>query len=166
MAPAQEQPATQQRDWELEREVRDLGALCEQKSRQLGHHERVMKMEMADIRRLADEGDAVAIAAVNLVEREAAQRATKAAKARSDLRYGPCIELAYRLVRERVPASGQWPSRRQARLAVEDAVLSSEAGKKVGLSKDQASKTIEKWLREMPDHDKVIRPRTTRKAGS
>lgn len=156
-------PASREREWELERKVRDLRRRCDQQDQQLNHHQRVMQMPMADIRRLADEGDAVAIAAIALVQRNATQRATDAAKARADSRYGPCKELAYRLVKERVPVNGKWPSVRQAALAVADDVVTSEKGREIGLSRDQSQGTIQGWLRHMPDRDSVIVSRSKRR---
>ncbi|MNL19840.1 hypothetical protein D3C87_1410640 [compost metagenome] len=160
------QPSTDQGTWDLERELRNLRAECQDKTRRLVHVDRIYSMTPAEVRSLANIGDTEARQMVALMDMEASQRGSKAAKARHDSRYGPCIELTYRLVRDRVPASGRWSSQRQARLAVEDDVVASPEGRKIGLSKDQAEKTIGRWVREMPGRDEVIRSKPNRKSNS
>jgi len=80
-------------------------------------------------------------------------------------RYDSLKETAYELVRSEALSSGAWPSRRQAVLAVKDKIveLSTSSDIKLNLSADQAEKTVDGWLKVMPDADKLFSRRGSSK---
>ncbi|MGG1946818.1 hypothetical protein AB1286_18715 [Trinickia sp. NRRL B-1857] len=69
-----------------------------------------------------------------------------------DRAYGPIREYAYQLAREKLPASG-WRSRSHAVQAVKTDVLAFSEGREdlPKLSRDGVGKTLDNWLRDMPD---------------
>lgn len=71
-------------------------------------------------------------------------------RARSQI-FEPVVEKAYELARARVPGRGQWPSRRNAVHSIKDDVLAFAKLNGVAMSAPQAEKTIDGWLRNMPD---------------
>ncbi|ARV17633.1 hypothetical protein AEP_00673 [Curvibacter sp. AEP1-3] len=65
--------------------------------------------------------------------------------------YEPIVEEARRLAREMRPSRAGWKSRSQAGREIRQAVESFAVKKGIRLSENQALKTIDGWLREMPD---------------
>ena len=85
-----------------------------------------------------------------IVKESKSWAARQAAIVRSNARYGDIKEEAYRLVRERRPASG-WPSRRNAAMNIEADILVFAKFKGKALSVEQAHTTIDGWLKDMPE---------------
>lgn len=83
------------------------------------------------------------------------QTAAKGGESRRE-KYKPIIEEAYRLAREMSPPKNGWKSRSQAGKAIRPAVEKFAGERDIKLTENQALKTIDGWLREMPDANKLF----------
>jgi hypothetical protein len=79
------------------------------------------------------------------------QTASKGGRAKAEA-LDPVKEEAYRLVREGAP----WPSKRQAAIRISARVAEFAKSRRVPMSPDQITTTLQKWLAEMPDRDEFF----------
>ncbi|WP_417276607.1 hypothetical protein [Castellaniella sp.] len=89
------------------------------------------------------------------VEEAKRKQAMSGGKARAS-RYDPIKQFAYDQVRSRSLHNGGWKSRNEAVQKIKDAVLKRSVEEKINLVPTQATKTIDKWLKEMPDADTLF----------
>jgi hypothetical protein len=78
--------------------------------------------------------------------------ASKGGAALAAAKHKTIKEKVFKYARENRPTEKGWPSRRQAAIAIAKVVNTFEKmDGEAGLSPDQAPKTIDKWLKTMPD---------------
>lgn len=73
-----------------------------------------------------------------------------------DRAYEPVRQYAYAMTRENRPPLKGWQSRAHAVSEIKDATLQFAEQNRVQMSANQADKTIDKWLKEMPDAEMLF----------
>lgn len=83
--------------------------------------------------------------------------AREGSKAKAQKYYAPVIEKTHELAREHCHKQGKKVSKRSVALAIADDVMQFSSKQGLSFSKDQAERTLSKYMKTMQDHDELFR---------
>lgn len=104
--------------------------------------------------------EAIELASTEISAEALAAQARSGAQARNEA-YGPVREHVYELARQRRPASG-WRSRAHAVRVIRREAHQFSLLKGPALKEDGLSKTLDAWLKQMPDASTLFPPKKTK----